>query len=130
MLSIIGIILLLAPLLQEISDDRFGDSDHKPDVYRRVVIAILAGFANSLLHLTTHWLFILKSVVLSLAMHFMVFDYAINIVLGIVDWFSYLSNSPKGSEIDKIPVWNRIGPWGRFAVRLTVLGSAILFYIS
>jgi len=123
-------ILYLEPFLWEVKDDRFGDSDHRQDVVRRwamaAIITFLAWTLGTLHIIERHNPLAIFGLVLSI--HFFLFDYAIAYVLGHRDWFSYLSNNPKGSVVDRIKIWVKIGPWGRFSVKLIFLVGFLIWY--
>lgn len=113
------LLLLLIPTAWEVIDDRKGDSNKGFDVFMRVLLGILVArwFPN-----------LYTAFFLSMALHFMLFDYAINIVLKRQPWFAYLG---KKGVVDQIPFWRNLNPWVRFGIRVIVLIAAvILFYAT
>lgn len=120
--EIICILILCSPLIREIPDDRKGDDDKKKDVLIRIIIGAIASVFV--------WLFsyhsLLGSAFMCFAIFFLIFDYAINIVLKRPNPFEYLS--PKTGTIDRIKWWVRIGPWWRFMIRFSVFAMALIIY--
>jgi hypothetical protein len=112
------LLILLIPTIWEVIDDRKGDSNKGFDVFMRVVlgVAVALFFPN-----------LYTAFFLSMALHFFLFDYAINIVLGRRPWFSYLG---KKGVVDNIPVWRNLHPIMRFIVRLLTLTLAIWLFVS
>lgn len=129
-LSILSFVVLIIPTVWEVQDDSQGDFNKKEDVYYRA----LMGFAVSLVGLLPHtegtfwfcvWV-VSRGFILSMAMHFFVFDYWIAYRLGhYKDWFSYLGQKGK---IDNIPFWRGLNPWLRLVVRSVVLIVALVLY--
>jgi len=137
-LKIVGLCLLAAPLVWEITNDKDGDAHltrglFKPyrilskrlDIATRISIATAAGMFN--------WYFngvnFFKSVFLSGALHFFLFDYIIAFVLiarGVVvgHWFTYLGS--KG--MDNVYHWKTMDPVGRLIVRALVFALALAIY--
>jgi hypothetical protein len=112
-------LLLLIPVGWEIIDDRKGDSNKGFDVFMRVLLGGLVAFSRWFGNPYTAFF-------LAMALHFFIFDYAINLVLNRQPWFSYLG---KKGVIDTLPFWRDLNPWVRFAIRAGVLIIAIwVFY--
>lgn len=111
------LLLLLIPTVWEIIDDRKGDSNKGFDVFMRVLLGICVAlwFSN-----------IYTAFFLSMALHFFLFDYAINLILKREPWFSYLG---KKGVVDNIGPWRNLNPWARFIIRLAVLLVAIWLFI-
>src|SRR5688572_27572531 len=117
---------LAAPLIWELWNDRKGEpkSDKREDVQTRIWLAFMGTLVIGLYlryierEKLDYMTFILSGSALSLSIHFLLFDYLINIILKKPDWFSYLG---KTSAVDQWQPWVKIGPWGRLAVRVSVL---------
>lgn len=130
-LTVIGLASLAAPLVWELHNDRFGD-DHlsrgvfkvmskRLDVWTRVVIAVLVSLINHYIAGAS----IVASIILSGAIHFFIFDYAIAALLGRSNWFEYLGEK---SIVDNVSFWRGISPEARFVIRLLVLALALVIY--
>lgn len=117
----------------EVWNDRHGDLNKGADVLIRL---ILFGIEALILH----WIFDKPhpdSLLLSAAIFFFTFDYAIAYVLirnkvieprigGGYTWFSYTG---KKGFFDNIGIWKKAGPWLKFSVKLVVLITAIVIWI-
>lgn len=127
-LELLAFILLFSPLVWELITDANGDYDKKADVLIRGVIAALASILAYVLTDRN----ILAAFNLSVALHFMFFDYMIAIVLynnGVIHdarWFSKLG---KSGVIDRLTFWVKAGKWGRFLIRFCYLAIALFLYI-
>lgn len=121
--EIICFIILFAPLIVEVRDDRNGDHNKKMDVLWRILIG--AGASVFVWLFTGHSLF--EAALMCFAIFFLLFDYLINLVLKRPDPFAYLSKTT--GTIDRIPWWVNIGTWWRFAVKIGVFMTALLIYI-
>lgn len=127
-IELLAFILLLSPLIWELITDANGDFDKKADVLVRGVIAALAATLAYVLTGRN----ILAAFNLSVALHFMLFDYMIAIILynnGIINdarWFGKLG---KSGAIDRLPFWVKAGKWGRFFIRFCYLAIALCLYI-
>lgn len=128
----ISLLALTIPYLWEIVNDRNGESykEKVKDIIIRIFLAVLASLVG--------WYFIganpIKGVFLSLAFHWLLFDYTITTVLikrGVIETkesaFSYVG---KTSAMDKNKFWVKLGGWGRFIVRLIVFGVATIIYLQ
>jgi hypothetical protein len=114
------ILILLIPVTWEVIDDRKGDSNKGFDVFMRVSLGILCA--------TSRWFpNPYTAFILSMALHFFLFDYAINLVLGRQPWFSYLG---KTGVVDMLPFWRNLHPIVRFVIRLLVLLLAYWAYVN
>jgi hypothetical protein len=136
MTHITAILMLMVPTGWELANDANGDKNKTRDVFVRVILMTLAGVLN-FFWVTGKAVF--DSIILSMGINFMVFDYAIAYWLirqkakggpGIeppkgttYHWFSYLSGSPFDS------LWRNWNPWVRFTIRVVVLLTAIAIYI-
>lgn len=138
-LEILGLIILTAPLVWELRNDRTGD-DHliqigfgwtipskSLDVFWRVGIAVLVAWLNNLITGRGFW----PALGLSGGMHLMVFDYGVAYILkknGVIavsaHWFSYLGT--KG--FDTIKWWRNRSPFVRLLIRAGVFGLTTLIY--
>lgn len=121
-------ISLTAPLLWEIPDDAHGDLNKKRDVVIRVMIAVASAFLNWVFGLSEIW----SALLLSLAIHFLIFDYWIayllvkNKVIRSQEWFNVIG---KKGVWDNIGWWNALGGWGKLAVRVIVFTMSLIAYI-
>lgn len=120
--EIICFIALFAPLVVELHDDRKGDFNKKMDVVWRILI----GAAASALV----WLFSRHSLAeagfMCFAIFFLIFDYAVNLVMKRPNPFEYLSTTT--GTIDRIKWWVKIGPWWRFVIKFAVFAVALIIY--
>lgn len=121
--EIICFIILFAPLIVEVRDDRNGDHNKKMDVFWRILIG--AGASVFVWIFTGHSLF--EAAFMCFAIFFLLFDYLINLVLKRPDTFTYLSKTT--GTIDRIQWWVNIGPWWRFAIKMGMFITALLIYI-
>jgi len=115
--------LTLLPLIWELIDDRHGESikDKQMDIYRRIALAIIGAALDA-------WILnvnFFAAVLFSFAEFFLIFDYAIAYILHHKDVFSYIGKTGKWANFH---VWNWIGPWGRFAIRLVIFVAALIWY--
>lgn len=126
------IITLLLPTAWELWDDRKGDLNKGMDLFLRSAISLAVSAIIS------HWFPIADSVALCLALHFLIFDYAIAWWLirnGTIeeprgakyDWWSYTA---KKGWMDNVEFWNRLNPWWKLAVRVVVFGGALTVWIA
>lgn len=128
LLSILCILSLFAPLVWELFNDMGGDTkkSKRQDVFIRLLIALGAAVVG--------WYLIDKPIIdgfiLSLAIHFLIFDYAINYILkkrGVIEtkesWFSYLGKSYTDD------VLRQFTPMQRLFLKIGVLGVAITIYV-
>jgi len=129
---IIAILCLLVPTGWEVFNDRKGDFNKIQDIFVRYGLGILAGVINFF------WLTgkpVFDSLLLSMGIHFAIFDYAIAYILikrGVIEpprgvkyhWFDYLST--KNPFDNHWKFWNK---WTRFSIRVAVLAVAIVIYI-
>lgn len=127
LLEIICLAILSAPLIWEVRDDKHGDNNKIEDVvYRGALMLAAAGMVTVL----TYHSYV-GSLLMTFAIFFLVFDYAMNIRLvrsGIyagVGWFAHLG---KSSVLDRWEWWKNLNPWYRFAIRVGVLVVAIIVY--
>jgi hypothetical protein len=129
---IIAILCKLVPTGWELINDRKGDFNKVQDIFVRYGLGILAGVINFF------WITgkpVFDSLLLSMGIHFAIFDYAIAYWLirtGKIEpprgvkyhWFDYLGNE---NPFDSL--WNRWNKWVRFSIRVVVLAAAIVIYI-
>lgn len=136
-LEIFAVLLLFAPLIWEVNNDKNGDAHisrgpiHLPskkiDVFVRILIALIAGEITSILAGVP----LSKAVFLSGAIHFFFFDYIIAYILikkGIIKghWYSYLGS--KG--MDNTEFWKNLSPTNKFLAKLIILIIAIITYFN
>jgi hypothetical protein len=114
----VTVFILLIPTVWEVIDDRKSDSNKGFDVFVRVVlgIAVALWFPNPY-----------TAFFLAMALHFFLFDYAINIVLGRQPWFAYLG---KRGVVDNVAPWRNLHPTVRFIIRAIVLVVAVWLFIK
>jgi hypothetical protein len=123
----ISILSLFAPLVWESFDDSKGDHNKAQDVFLRCMIGLVAALVNFFLIGKP----ILDSFILSMAIHFMFFDYLINIILyknDVIDYANWFSHTGKKGVIDNVPFWKNMNPWTKLYVRVGVLIAAIVIY--
>lgn len=127
--TILSFILLSVPTVWELYNDRNGDFNKKADVLFRVLLIINAGLIVWGLFNRNAFL----SMNLSFAIHWLLFDYLIVIILNRnvyekkVHWFTHLGTS---SAIDKLSFWVKLGPWGRFGVRVGYFVIALVLFLK
>jgi undecaprenyl pyrophosphate phosphatase UppP len=127
-MTLLAILLLFVPLIWELINDRNGEAPNEKtqDIFIRLLLAITAAVVG--------WYIAGKAipdgVLLSLAIHFVVFDYAITWILKkrkVIETkesaFSYLG---KSWTDDVLRQWK---PMTRFLVKLGVLVGAVIMYI-
>lgn len=132
-MTLTSILLLFLPLIWEVFNDSDGEAKHRKvfSVIIRVIIAAAVSVIG--------WVLINKPIIdgfiLSLSIHFFLFDYIIHWILiagGIVEprngetWWSYIGST---AVTDRLRVWSNWGAWTRFWIRLGVLIAAISIYI-
>lgn len=125
-MNLIAFLLLLTPLVWELISDRNGETpkQKKLDVFIRVLIALIVALVGFFIADKP----IVDGFVLSLAIHFMLFDYLIIMILNRrvyekkVNWFSHLS---KSYTDDVLRQWS---PWTRFFIKLGVLSGGVILY--
>lgn len=132
-MTLTSILLLFLPLIWEVFNDSDGEAKHRKvfSVIIRVIIAAAVSVIG--------WVLINKPIIdgfiLSLSIHFFLFDYIIHWILiagGIVEprhgqnWWSYVGNT---AVTDRLKFWREWNPWIRFGIRLGVLIAAVLIYI-
>lgn len=126
--TILSFILLSFPTVWELWNDKKGDLNKKRDVIIRALLMVSSALLCwCLLHQN-----FFASLNLSVAIFFLLFDYAINIVLyknGVINnanWFSYTA---KKGFVDNVPWWKQMNPWVKFGIRvLYFVGSIILYF--
>lgn len=131
-LLILSIAILCYPLTWEILNDSEGEKRNQKalDVLIRCGLALIAAVIG--------WLLINKPIIdgfiLSLAIHWLLFDYMINAILitrGIIQprngetWFSYMGST---AVTDRLKFWRNCSPWFRLGIKVVVLIIAILIY--
>jgi uncharacterized membrane protein len=127
-MTLLAILLLFAPLVWELIQDRNGEApaEKTQDIFIRLLLAVTAAVVG--------WYIAGKAipdgVLLSLAIHFLAFDYMINWILKkrkVIETtesaFTYLGSSWTD---DVLRQWK---PMVRFLVKLGVLVGAVIIYI-
>lgn len=120
-LEIIAFLVLLLPIVWEVRDDRHGDPDKTKDVIIRATMMVTIGLLAALLRGDYKHPF--DEMFMSFALFFLLFDYAMAVVLK--KPLGYLGTT---SKMDRFKLWVKIGPMGRFAVRLAVFAGALIWY--
>lgn len=126
-MTLLSIILLSLPLLYHLWNDKDGEApeDKGIDILIMSVIAIAAAVVGFFIADKP----IIDGLLLSAAIHFMLFDYAINYILyrnGVIEnpnWFSHLG---KSYTDDVLRQWS---PWTRFWIKVGILVAAVTIYI-
>ena len=127
---IISILFLFVPCIWECWNDRNGDLNKRIDLFYRGCLALCAGI---LCHFFINVPFY-KGAELSLAIHFLLFDYMIAYILikrQVVEvagtgWFEYLGY--KG-VVDNIRSWRGLAPAQRAAIRIVVFTASLLWFL-
>ncbi len=133
-LDIIGFALLFYPLAWELNNDKHGDDGYvkimghqvknkTKDVYIRGLLMVSISGLN--------WMVNGKcfgcSLILTIGIHVMFFDYLIAYILGHHDWFSYLGQK---SVVDNLPAWRSQSARNRFLLRLVIIIFGITNYFG
>lgn len=120
---------ILTPTIWELCNDARGDENKKWDVVIRVLLAILGAQADN----TVFNAPLYSGVALSLAFHFLVFDYLIVLLLirfkildKSIDWFSYLGRK---SKLDRWYWWRSMDPRDRLIIRLSIFFLTLITYL-
>lgn len=127
------VLLLAAPILWEVQDDKEGDFNKQEDVIIRICIALGASGLNMLLRFAIslpnmEWHYIFKPIALSFGLFFFIFDYWIASKFVEPDKvYRYLGAEGK---FDSNKYWVALGPDGRFCLKLIVLVASIIYYIT
>lgn len=133
-LNILSFICLCMPTVIELFDDRHGDKNKAMDVlYRLMMLAIAATAAVW----ATHNNFF-AAMNLSLAIHFLTFDYAINYILiknGTLEpprgvkyhWWTYQA---KVGVIDNLKAWKNLNPYVKLLIRVTYFVGSLALYFT
>lgn len=134
---VIAFFVLSIPTDWELWSERKGEDPKKKGrsmTVRALLMMICAAVATGIItpkiypwvtsvHLWPLTLTYLKCLFLSFAIFFVVFDYAINLILGRKPWFSYLSNSPMDRLFSKVNWKVRMG------VRVIVFTGALIVFM-
>src|SRR5688572_21076350 len=132
--QILGLCLLFGPYIWEIMNDKRGDFNTKFDTwFRALLMAIVATINTAMNELTFRYF--LKSLNMSFAIFFLLFDYTIAFLLiknKIVElkgayWFTYLS---KLKKVDTWQPWQSLDPWTRLMIRAAYFVLALLIYFN
>lgn len=121
---LLSILILTFPMDFELYRERKGEAPahkRKSTKIRALLMIVCALIAAWIRGLT--WLMYLKCLLLSFAIFFLVFDYAINLILGRKPWYSYLSDSPLDRLASKVD-W-RI----RMAVRTIIFTASLIWFL-
>jgi len=132
--QIIGFSLLFYPLIWELNNDKHGDDGYikilkfqvknkTKDVWIRAILIILVSGVNLILNDKCFFC----SLVLSVSIHFLFFDYLIAFILGRKNWFEYLG---KKSFVDNIDFWASQDPLSRLVIRMAFFTICILKYFN
>ena len=114
------LLLLLIPVTWEVIDDRKGDSNKGFDVFMRIALGLLIA--------TSHYFDnVITAFVMSMAFHFLLFDYAINIVLKRQPWYAYLG---KDGFVDTLPFWRNLHWLARLGIRVVVFVVALWLFLK
>lgn len=139
-LEIIAAVVLSLPIIIESRNDRSGESLREKgfrgfDIYLRTVGFVLFGWIATVTRYFYYPVTIgqtLPAVFMSFAIHFLTFSYFVTYKLernGVIkpgsNWFTY---EGKTSRSDRNNLWHRIGPWGRFSIRVVVFAVALIWY--
>lgn len=135
-LEVLCFLIIFYPVIWERNDDKHGETlkEKRGDIPIRFLLMLAVSLVNYLLrdlhfmHLTFTLKGILKPFIMSAAQFFLTFDYVIHSRLGHKGWkaFTYLGKTPNTLDTNKL--WIRLGPWGRFILKLIVFGLAMIYY--
>lgn len=135
-LEILAFVILTIPTAYELWNERTGEKpkSKKWSMLVRIVIALGSTWVAAVFKNDDLVPDLIKSAVMSFAIFFLCFDYCIAAILihrGIIETresaFSYVG---KSSRFDKFKLWVRIGPWGRFTVKMAVFVGALILYFT
>lgn len=128
-LTILSLLLLFGPLIFELADDANGDTNKQFDVAIRIAIGLLASFVAWF----TDGRNFLAAFNLSMSLHWLIFDYAINAILNRtvyekkVNWFTHVG---KSGVIDNLTFWKEMNPYVKLGIRVAYfLISVILYFV-
>lgn len=127
-IGVLSFLLLCVPTIWELRNDANGDANKKQDVLIRATIMLGVSFMC-----VSFGKNFFTSLNLSVAIHFAVFDYFINIILyhnNAIDYANWFSYSSKSGVVDNIGFWRKMNPWGKFAIRLGYFIIAIILYVT
>lgn len=126
-LTILSLLLLFGPLIFELADDANGDNNKQFDVAIRIAIGLLASFVAWF----TDGSSFLAAFNLSMAIHWLLFDYAINIILNRtvyekkVNWFTHVG---KSGVIDPLTFWRNMNPYVKLGIRVAYFLISVTLY--
>jgi hypothetical protein len=128
-MTALSLLLLLIPVGFHLWQDRRGEKpkEKAADIFMVSGIALLCSVAGYRLSAKP----IIDGLLLAWALHFLLFDYLIVIILkkrGVIEtkehWFSYLGSSYTDD------VLRQFSPWQRLILKIWVFGVATLVYVS
>jgi hypothetical protein len=126
-MKLLSILLLTVPTIYHLINDRNGEalSEKGKDILIVGAISLLAGYAGKYLIGKP----VIDSMLMVIAIHFLVFDYAIVYILkkrGVIEtresWYTYLG---KSHTDDVLRQWS---PVTRLIVKLVILVGAVIIY--
>jgi hypothetical protein len=127
--STIAVFTLPLAYVWESYNDRDGDLNKKIDVLWRGCLALFAGILNHVFNGVPYYI----GTLLSVAIHFMFFDYTIvyimakrKVIAGYVGWYEYLG---KKGVVDNIPSWRNAHPTTRLIIRIAVFVPSLTWFI-
>lgn len=136
-LTILSIILLCGPLIFELADDAHGDQNKGMDVSIRIAIGLLASFVAWF----TDGRSFLAAFNLSMAIHWMFFDYLLNWILHSSGFYGYkawnncrsrfvliISHVGKSGVIDNLKFWKEMNPYVKLGIRVAYFIVAVTLY--
>lgn len=135
MIELIHQLILAAPTIAEVIDDRNGDS-HKTntDFIVRAIITVAASLISAVIHALYegnffHWL--IKCFILSSCYFITFFPYAVNYVQRSMTedprWYDHLNDT---SWPDNWGPWRRMHWEWRMVILVCLFGGAVLYYAS
>lgn len=131
---LLAFLILTLPTVYELWNERSGEAkkNKRLSVLVRIVCIVGSLWVAAVFKNDNLIKDLVKSAAMAFAIFFFTFDYAITTILihrGVIETkesaFSYVG---KTSKFDKFKLWVRIGPWGRFAVKLAVFVVALIIY--
>jgi hypothetical protein len=126
--------ILFGPYIWESMNDDKGDFNARFDIWLRGLLMVLVATLNVAMNELTITFF-LRSLNMSLAIFFLLFDYTIAFLLiknKIVEvkgafWFTYLS---KVKQVDKLKAWAGLDAITRLMIRLAYFTLSLLIYFK
>lgn len=123
--SLICFSILSNPTAYELYVERKGEAmkSKRWSIFVRCAIIVVSVWVAAVFKNDDLLTDLLKSAALAFGIFFLVFDYAINLILGRKPWFSYLSKSPIDKKFSKVNWKVRMG------VRIVIFVSSLTWFL-